>query len=219
MSVIVAACGGGGGGSDGQGAPTTYPLWQAWVSSVSKAETRSFSVSGTYGAASVSGSGTATFNPLAAATFEGKSALGQTIVVSGSVTVSGQTVPYGGTSTNYVDSNYMPLGVANAGYLVASSTPTIPQTAQVNDTGPIVTFTAYDSGAKTTVLGSESIAYSLLPDTSSTAILQLIVTDRTTTGALIGTTIASYRIGLDGALTRLSEQYQDGSGSITLTYQ
>jgi hypothetical protein len=219
VSLFLVACGSGGGDSGGTVPPATFPLWQAWVSTVSKAETRSFSVSGTYSGASVSGSGTVTFNPLKASTFEGKNALGQTIVVSGTLTVSGQTIPYGGTSTDYVDSNYLPLGVANSGYMVVSGTPTIPQTAQVNDTGTLATFTAYDSSAKTTVLGTETMTFALLPDTASSAILQLIFTDRSTTGAVIGTATQTYRIALNGTLTRLSEQYQDSTGSMTLTYQ
>ena len=220
--LFLAACGGGAGGdgSGGSASATAFPIWQAWVNSLTKAETKSFAINGTVGGVVVTGSGSATFGSLASSTFEGKSALAQTVVATGTISANGQSMPYGGTSTMYVDSNYQPLGsTSGSDYLVVSGTPTIPQTAKINDTGTLVTFTRYASGAKATVDGTQTVTFALLPDSASTAILRLVSTDKSISGTVTATGFMTYRITPVGTLTRISEEYQEGSTSLTLTYQ
>ena len=217
--LILAACGGGGGGDP---APTTsaetYQTWAAWVNTLNESGTRTFTISGTVNGIAVSGSGSATYGALAGGNFEGKAALAKTTVLTGSVTANGQTIPYGGTTVSYVDSNYRPLGVTSNEYWVVTGTPTIPQTARVNDAGTLYTANRYASSAKTSLLGTATVSYAVQPDTAATALLRLVLTQRTAGGSVTSTDVQTYRMTPAGALTRLSEEYQEGSSALTLRY-
>jgi hypothetical protein len=63
------------------------------------------------------------------------------------------------------------------------------------------------------------VTFALLPDSGSTAILRLVSTDKSISGTVTATGIMTYRITPVGTLTRISEEYQEGSTSLTLTYQ
>ena len=108
--ATLTACGGGGGSTPAAVSTSDYQLRQAWVNYMTLSGTQRFTVSGTLSGVAVSGSGSETDGSLVAATFEGRSALSKTIVVTGSLSGGGQTIPYGSSGVGYVDSNYMPLG-------------------------------------------------------------------------------------------------------------
>ena len=220
IGLLASGCGGGG---DDSPPPvpvvTTFPIFQSVVNVLNRSETRSFSVSGTVSGVTIGGSGTATFGSLGGATFEGKSALAKTTVVTGTLTSGTQSAPYGGTSTLYVDTNYQPLGSTSATlYAVVFGPVTIPQTASVNSTGRLYEANRYTNSTKTVKLGTATVEFSLQQETPSTAVLKLITTNKSTTGALEGTVIENYRLTASADVTRLSEQVIGGADSLTFTY-
>lgn len=216
-SLIFSGCGGGGEATQ-LIATETYQTRAAWVNMLNESGTRSFSISGTSNGLPITGSGTATFGVLSAATFDGKAALGKITVLTGTVTVNGQSAPYGGTSTGYVDSNYQPLGTQADEYWVVTGTPTIPQTARINDAGTMYTANRYATSTKATLLGTTTVNYAVQPDSASTALLRILVTQKTTGGTTTMTGIGTYRMTPAGGLTRLSEEIQSGSTALTLRY-
>lgn len=217
--LLLAGCGGGGSGDP---PPTTsaeiYQTRTAWVNTLTESGTRSFTISGSVDGAAVSGSGNVTFSALAASVFEGRPALAKTTVLTGSLVAGGQTFPYGSTSVAHFDSNNQPLGQVAGEYWVVTGTPAIPQTARVNDAGTMYTVNRYTSSSKTVLLGTAVVGYAVQPDTASTALLRVVVTERTTSGTVSATTIESFRITPAGALTRLTQEYQEGRTAITLRY-
>ena len=144
--------------------------------------------------------------------------MAKTETVTGTLSVAGQTLPYGTSGTNYVDSTYLPLGNDAGDEYVVVTASNIPQTARVNDTGTLYTGTRYPSSDKRFVIGTVNASYVLQPDTGSTAILKVIVIDKTSSGATEGTSISSFRITPAGALTPLTEDYQEGRTSLNLRY-
>lgn len=219
LSLTLAACGGGGGSAaDPVTSTQTFQVWQAWTNYVTTAQTRSFSVSGTYSGASVGGSGTSTRGALSSATFEGTPALQKTSVVTGTLIVNGTNVPYNGTQTSYVTSNYLPLGYSGSEYGVVTGTVSVPQTGRVNDAGTLYTISRYASSTKTTPKGSTVVSYALQPDTADTALLKVVTTERTTTGALESTSTQTFRMTPAGALTPVSEETTTSSYALTLRY-
>lgn len=220
-SIVLFGCGGGGGGNDPAPVPPattdTYQLWRAWVNYATTSATRNFTISGSVNGVEVSGSGSATMGALTSGTFEGKAALRKTTLVSGTVSGAGLTVPYGVSSTTYLDTNYLPLGVSGTEYAVVTAT-SIPQTAKVNDTGVLYTATRYPSSAKSYSTGTSVVSFALAPETSSSALLKVVSVDKTPGGAVEGTTIQTFRITPEGALTALTEEYQSGAMALTLRY-
>lgn len=215
---ILAACGGGGGGGPSAVSTNDYQLRQAWVNYVSMSTTQRFTVSGTINGVAVSGSGTETDGTLVASSFEGKPSLSKTTVVTGTLSSSGQSLPYGSTGVGYVDSNYMPLGQSGNEYAVVTGTPVIPQTARINDTGTLYTATRYPTSQKSYSIGTLTVSYALQPDTADTALLKVITTRKTTSGSTYSTDISIFKMTPAGALTPVSEQYQDSNSALTITY-
>lgn len=216
--ATLTACGGGGGSAPAAVSTNDYQLRQAWVKYMTLPGTQRFTVSGTVSGVAVSGSGDETDGSLVAATFEGRSALSKTIVVTGSLSGGGQTIPYGSYGVGYVDSNYMPLGQSGNEYVVVIGTPVIPQVAKVNDTGTLYTANRYPTSQKAYSNGTLTVSYALQPDTASTALLKVIATRKTTSGSTYSTDITTFRMTPAGVLTPVSEQYQDSSSSLTITY-
>ena len=132
--------------------------------------------------------------------------------------MNGQSAPYGGTSTGYVDSNYQPVGTQADEYWVVTGTPTIPETARINDAGTMYTANRYATSTKATLLGTATVNYALQPDSASTALLRILVTQKTSGGTTTMTGIGTYRVTPAGGLTRLTEEIQTGSTALTLRY-
>jgi hypothetical protein len=220
LTVLLAACGGGGGGSGFTpvSSTETFQLRTAWINYLTDSRPLPFTVSGTSSGIRITGSGTLTQGSLSASGFEGVSAMQKTFAMTGSITGNGITVPLSSSITDYVDSNYYPLGSSGDEYTVVNGTATIPQTAVVNDTGTLFTENRYQSSAKAVLLGTNTLSYAVQPDAASTALLKLIQVEKNTAGATTDTTTMTFRMTPAGGLTRLSEVSSDGTETITITY-
>ena len=209
--MLVSACGGGGGGG-GSVATTpvastqTFQTDTAMDTDFNSSSTRTFSISGTVNGIAVSGNGTVTFGGIVNTTFEGVTALQKNSTVSVSVTANGVTIPLTTTSSSYVDSNYVPLGSVGSGsYEVVTDAVNIPATALVNDTGTAYMANIYSSSAKATLNGTDTVTYVLLPDTASTALLQITHTYRDTGGSMTSQDVSTSRLTPQGTSTPISE--------------
>ncbi len=221
---LLASCGGGGGGGDDGGSVDTYQFHTAWVNYVTESGAKPFTLTGMSPSISpgtpFTGSGTATFGQLVSATFESRPALMKSISAIGTiVTATGQSIAYSSSATLYFDSNYQPLGaVADGAYSVVTGTPTIPQTAKVNDTGQLYVTTTYANSMKATVISTSITKYELLADTTSTGLLKIIETESHPQGWEISTYTATFRMTPDGQLTWLTEEFADWVSRLVLTY-
>jgi len=221
-TAFLAACGGGGGGSSAPIAPVTstetFQVKTAYVSYFTDSRSLPFTMSGTTSGVSVNGSGTVTQSGVTSGTFEGVAALQKVMTITASLVGNGVTIPFGATSTSYVDSNYTPKGISGSEYSVVTSAVNIPVTAKVNDTGIWSTSNRYTTSAKTTLLGTTEASFVLQPDTASTALLKIIQTDKNTSGTPKMISTVSFRMTPAGALTRLSETGVGGTTNLTITY-
>jgi hypothetical protein len=221
LALLLTACGGGGG--SGSTAPVssseTFQLRTAWVNYITDTRSLPFTVTGTASGTSVTGSGTLTQGSLSSTVFESRSALSKTSVITGSISRGGQTFPLGLTTTSYMDSNYNPMGSSGPEYVVTTSGNTIPLTARVNDTGIWFQSVRYTSPSKTSRLGTATTSFVLEPDTASTALLKIMVTETDTYGATTSTTTLTFRMTPAGSLTRLSEVGSVDGDSLTISYQ
>lgn len=220
--AFLAACGGGGGGSGTPAAPVTstetFQVRTAYINYVNDSRTLPFTISGTTAGVSVSGSGTLTQSSVTNSTFEGAAALQKTSTINASLTANGMTIPLATTLVSYVDSNYVPLGSVNGEYLVVTGAITIPVTGKVNDAGVWFSANRYASSLKLNLLGTEVISYALLPDTATTALLNIIQVDKNLSGATTMTTTLRFRMTPTGELTRLSEHAVAEATDLTVTY-
>jgi hypothetical protein len=220
LLLALSACGGGSNPTN-TGSTTSTETFQfrtAFVNYVTETRSLPFTVTGSSSGYSVTGSGTATQGALTSASFESQAAQQKTTTVTGSITANGVTVPLSSSSTAYVDSNYNPLGSIGDNYVVVTNGTNIPTTAKVNDTGILYSTILYSSSTKSVKRGTETVAYALEPDTASTALLKIIVTERDTNNTRTSITTSTFRMTTAGALTRISENYVEETTSLTFTF-
>lgn len=223
-AALLAACGGGGGG--GQQAAVTIPLSNAIANYINQSRSSTVSISGsvTGGGQTLPVSGSATVTESTGpGTFEGQAALRKSMSISGSVSILGTSAPLSDSSQAFFDSNYRPLGSTSAtSYCVTTAASALPATARVGDSGSWFSQTCYESSAKLAPTATSTSAYVIEPDTSTTAVLKLLVTSSATGGPTL-TSQSTFRVGGDGSITRLQDrtefQVDGASMSLTMTYQ
>ncbi len=217
--LFASGCGGGGGGSTTVVSTDTFQLRTAYVNHLTATRSVPFTASGTIDGINVSGNGTVTEGALTSTTFELQGALQKVTAVTGTLNANGRTIPLSSSSTEFVDTNYNPLGSIGEEYEVVSSSVTIPATARVNSTGVWYTATTYTTSAKLTPTGTSSVSFALEPDTASTALLKIISVDKNTLGSTTFTNTVTFRMTPSGTLTRISETGVWPSGSfLTIVY-
>lgn len=227
-SALLVACGGGGGSSGGSSGPVvstdTFQLKTAYNNILWNTSPSSFTLSGSVIAAGstyqVSGSGTVSRGSLLSSSFEGKPGYSKYYSTSGTVTVNGVTRPANASYTDYVDLNYVPLGMSGSSeYMVVTSANQVPVTAKVNDSGTWYQGNRYLNSSKITLLGTRVVSYAMLPDTANTAILSVVITDKDKQGKTTYTDTNRYRMTPAGVVTLLTEQavIDDGSESSNVT--
>ena len=220
LLTFLNGCGGGGGGTATpvQVASTqTFNLQAAYRNFLSTPASFKFTISGSYGAYPVSGSGTAVAGAITSGMFEGQSALQRTTSILGSFSANNQTIPIATSTILWMDSNYMPRGqISGSYYEVADGTPSIPIAVKVNDTGAIYATKRYATAAKTSLIGTSTTSYLVEADTPTTALVTLISTGRNNSGSTIATYTDQYRITTANTLIKIKETALDNSAGINL---
>jgi hypothetical protein len=226
LVAFLVACGGGGGGGPGASTPAvapvastaTFQLRTAFVNYFNDSRSLPFTVAGISSGIPITGSGTLVQGTPTSTTFGTTAALQKSSTGTGSITGNGVTVPVNSISTTYVDSNYLLLGHFANEYWVANPPAALPSTGLVSDTAVWSTENRYTTSAMTTRLGDAVTSYAILPDTATTALLKLTVTERDTVGTVTTTSAITFRMTPSGALTRISESAVSGATVVTLTY-
>ena len=122
------------------------------------------------------------------------------------------------SSTNYYDSNYLPLGDvdASSGEMgVWQMPPNLPTTVHVNDVFVVGTKNYFTNTSGATSDGRMDITVVVEADSSNTAILNQIVKQYNAAGQLTSTTQGRTRIDAAGTLTRVSIDVQFATTSTT----
>lgn len=128
-------------------------------------------------------------------------------------------MPIADTYTLYYDNNYNYLGSDGADeYTVVNSTMNLPLTARVNDTGILFTETIYPSSSKYYSIGTNTISYTLEPDTATTALLKLITIEKDLNNANISTSVTVMRLTTTGSFTSLYETYVDNTDNLKMSF-
>jgi hypothetical protein len=118
----------------------------------------------------------------------------------------------------YVNSNYLPLGSQGGDYAVVFNAVNIPPTTKIGDNGIWYTERTYPSSAKPYSTGTRTTAFTMEPDTASTALLKIISTDYSSGGSQTSSTVVTFRMTPAGALTRLKDSTVSSQGTLTFTY-
>ncbi len=217
-TTLLTACGGGGEDSSPIATAKTFDLKATYATYLNSSYAFKISISGTVSGVSVVGSGNVTLGKLQNTQFEGNAALMKTSVLTGTITADGRSIPYSGSSQEYYDSNYNPIGTSSDTYSVVNSSIAMPTAAKINDTGLWMTLTNYSSSAKLYSIGSRSVSYALGADTESTAILTLIYTERDTSGNITSTVTDKYRVSVTNSVVPLSESLSSPSSSVLFIF-
>ncbi|MBK9347466.1 MAG: hypothetical protein IPN06_14230 [Burkholderiales bacterium] len=191
IAVFLVACGGGG-GSASPTAPsaTAFPLRAAIDAVTRDGETFTLTATGTAATEATdgrcSGSMRQTSSPANVSTsFRGQPVLASTHTSTATLdSICSSTSASSTQSTNYYDTRYTPVATVHGdgSYTVWDSTPTLPDTARVGDSGPIGTMTEYTSAGA--VSGSSAYSYVIEADTASTALFNMVLRYYDTAGKL-----------------------------------
>jgi hypothetical protein len=211
-AVALTSCGGGGGSSGGPVTSTlTFPLQSGMKASAAQGYSIDFTVSGT-----CSGTANITSSTPVSTTFEGVAAVSSLGTIS--LSLSNCTPSYfSSSSTDYYDVNYVPLGtITSSGeYGVYTTTPAIPVSVKVGDTGTIGTKIYYTDNTKIFSTGQDVISYVIEPDTANTAIVNIVDKSYDSDGVLNVTEQDRYKIKADGSLIPVSADIQFANGDTT----
>lgn len=219
--ALLTACGGGGDGGAAAVVASTesFPLRTVYTNTLTSSSSSNYTLSGTVNGVAVTGSGTVTYGNLSGGTFEGAAALQRTTTGTGSFVANGTTFPLNSSSTDWVDSNYVPKGESGGDdYVVITGTPTIPTTVRVNDTGPLYTANRYADSTKAVLRGTSTATYVVEADTASTALVTLIIEEKNNSNITTSTSSVQLRITPAGAFTRVKETYLEDSSTLTITF-
>lgn len=210
VAVLTACGGGGGGGSSGPVASTlTFNVSSAIRSLTASGQSATFSVSASNGC---TGSGSYTVGAAnTSTTFESQSALSSTAMLNINYT-NCTPATISSTTTNYTDTNYVPLGVSGDKYLVYSGGFNVPSTARVGDVGIIGNALRYTNSSKTTQDGTAQVSYVVEADTESTAMITVSTKAYNSSNSLESTQLTKYRINSSNTMSLVSITIQYANG-------
>jgi hypothetical protein len=210
--VALTSCGG---GASAPAGPVTsnpsFPLQSGEIASVVRGSSTNFTVSGTCNGTS----GFVSSSPVPA-TFEGVSGVSVATTRTFNFTDC-RPATFTDSSTDYYDSNYVPLGTifADGSYSVFLTPPTLPVSVKVGDTGTLGMQNNYTDSTKKNLTGQDVISYVVGPDTANTAIINIIWKSYNPSAVLISTEQDRSRIAANGKLTPVSSDIQSANGSTT----
>ena len=101
--------------------------------------------------------------------------------------------------------------------MVATQSNTIPTIGHVNDSWIWYVANRYKDSTKSTLIGTRTTSFSLAPESSSTSLAKLTLTEKDITGATTYIGVHNYRISSNGVATRLSETSTLTSATSTST--
>ena len=216
VSSLLASCGGGG----PEVSKYTFDLQEAWANQFEQTGSVNFTLSGNILGIFVTGSGVLTRGPVAERSFESIAGFEKTTTIAGIITVNGITEPLDDWFTEYFTASYMPLGrVDDSSYQAVTSWAPPPFDAKVGDAGPMFTMESWDSASKLSYYGSVDISYAVAADSATSVLFKLINSTTDDLGYYTATSIITFRVTTTGALTIVSETYQDADGTMTVSYQ
>ena len=210
--TVLAACGGGGGDSPAPVTPppvTTPPPTTAsftvaagFKARIDAGASDNFDISG-----GCTGTATIALSAGTPATFENVASIASPQTSTATLN-NCQPASSSSTGFTYYNSSYANLGLAVTGGEYAAfqpaSTPTaLPATAQIGNSGTIVTLNTYSNSSKTTLTGTRVVKWQIEADGTSTtsAIFALITENYNTSNLLLSTQTSRYRIAQNGTLT------------------
>lgn len=232
--TVLAACGGGGGGGDAPTPtpppavtppPTTPPPTTASFQLAAPFKARiDAGVSDTFDISDgCTGSATIRLAPATPATFEGVSGVASPQTSTATLN-NCSPASSSSTGTTYYNVAYANLGLAVTGgeYAVFQAAPAaLPATAQINDSGTIVTLNTYNNSSKATLTGTRVIRWRIEADGASTttALFNLITENYNTQNLLLSTQQSRYRLTQAGslAITTIDVQFS-GTAALHLLY-
>lgn len=211
---LLSACGGGGGD-----APASTPAAPTNPNPSPVASANSFALAAGYKARLIAGAndnfditgdctGTAniTIERTTAAPFEGSTVIGARQTASSNLSCAPPSNPT--TGFTYYNANYSPIGLSVDGgdYAVFAAPPIDLLTSVTVDNveRSIVTYNVYSNSSKATLVGTRVISYKIEPDTTTTAIFNLITKSYNTNNLLLSTQQSRYKMAADGTLTLLT---------------
>jgi hypothetical protein len=118
----------------------------------------------------------------------------------------------------YNDSSNNPLGQHGALYSVVNGVVNLPLKVVVDDSGLMFTYQNYADSLKLLATGTTEVSYLIEADTPTTALLNLITTQKDTGSIVTLTSRTQYRMTITGGLTRLSDTITQGADTLSLVY-
>jgi hypothetical protein len=232
FAIALTACGGGGGGGGGGSAApapaTTYDLQKGVSNLVSQGLTANLALSGTVVQSgitvSITGTGTLTYAPSVAATFNNTAALSQTQTISGTITFSGQTqtLPAVSVVDYYASGTDAFLGeTAATEYDVAQTPFTYPTMVVGGSSGTLGTISRYTDSTMSVSLGITEVTYAVTApvDAGSPVLVKLTSQIKDAQGSVTETDVTSYDLSGAGVLTLVSSSAQNSAGTLLATVQ
>jgi hypothetical protein len=229
FAIALTACGGGGGSGSAAPPPaTTYDLQTGISNLVSQGVTVNLALSGTVtisGAmVSVTGTGTLTYAPSVAATFNNTAAASQTQTLSGTITANGQSGALGPSSVvdYYASGTDAFLGeTAATEYDAAQTSFTYPTMVVGGSAGTLGTISRYSDSTMSVPLGTTEVTYAVTApvDPGSPVLVKLTNQIKDAQGSVTETDVTSYDLSSAGILTFVSASAQTAQGTVLATAQ
>jgi hypothetical protein len=224
--AILTACGGGGSSSSSSGNISSNDNSNATVASSLtfdvKAALRALTISGQSIKFSIKasngclGSGSFTSGaPNTSTTFEGQPALSSTSILITNYSNCNPATSTN-TSTNYVNTNYVPLGALGDKYLVYTGTFNLPSASKVGEVGIFTDAQRYTDKTKATPDGTAQISYVVEADTANTALITVATKVLNVSKSVETTQLTKYRINSSNQLSLLSLTIQSSNGINTV---
>ena len=225
-ALLLGACGG------GSGNPTpspqgSYDLQSAMVALVGSGLSANVNLSGTAIVNGTSnaftGTGTLTLSPGVSGMFNGTTAQLQTQSISGTVTVAGQTSPYGSSVLNaYEPATAAIEGESQSTEFDVAQQPIMIPTVVGTSVATLGTLSRYSDSTLSVALGTVqvSVAVTLIPvDPGSSEVVQFTYKVYDTNQALVETDTVSYNLSENNLLSLNSAATQNAAGTLTVMPQ
>ena len=161
------------------------------------------------------GSGSLSLGELSNSTFEGKFAYTKTQTVNSNYVFMGLPLPSTSVTQLYYDENYVLVGYTKpSNYFVTTQIVPVSAKLKFNDAGLWSTSKIYASSSKTGSRGTETVTYSLVADSDTSAVLTLASMVRDSTNTIVSTDTKLFRIDTNYNVTYIAE-YTSAPGSLT----